>query len=366
MKQKEIAAVLAGAMLLAGCGGTQMGTMPEETPASGASPAAEPRDDAASDSAAETGEAAAPEQHTISLEQWRTQMSGQVADYTIEGPHAATSRLEDLAVLPEDGVTLQVMWWGGNGTLADAAETYGMTLEELQRLNPDVSDADLMDDSKGIYYYVTLLLKDGLYQLPETQTQTVTITVPWVQNRNDNVSSYEITAALDEQAAAAMAEAYSFLAHMNICCGYGPSEPVGEKENLYRAVEGARFTNYTDFTSYLNAVFSPELAESYANSARYDEKMNIYAGGYMQGENDELWFTGGERGTNILYCGTTFTEPELQSDGSLTFWQLSLQADYDSFEGWTQPVKVAQAEVTPVRLVPTENGWRVDKLELPL
>ena len=177
MKQKKIAAVLAGAMLLAGCGGTQMGTMPEETPASGASPAVEPRDDAASDSAAETGEAAAPEQHTISLEQWRTQMSGQVADYTIEGPHAATSRLENLVVLPEDGVTLQVMWWGGNGTLADAAETYGMTLEELQRLNPDVSDADLMDESKGIYYYVTLLLKDGLYQLPETQTQTVTITV---------------------------------------------------------------------------------------------------------------------------------------------------------------------------------------------
>ena len=105
MKQKEIAAVLAGAMLLAGCGGTQMGTMPEETPASGASPAAEPRDDAASDSAAETGEAAAPGQHTISLEQWRAQMSGQVADYTIEGPHAATSRLEDLVVLPEDGVT---------------------------------------------------------------------------------------------------------------------------------------------------------------------------------------------------------------------------------------------------------------------
>ena len=30
--------VLAGAMLLAGCGGMQMGTMPEETPASGASP----------------------------------------------------------------------------------------------------------------------------------------------------------------------------------------------------------------------------------------------------------------------------------------------------------------------------------------
>ncbi len=66
-----------------------------------------------------------------------------------------------------------------------------MTLEELQQLNPDVSDADLMDESKGIYYYVTLLLKDGLYQLPETRTQTVTITVPWVQNHDDHVSNLQ-------------------------------------------------------------------------------------------------------------------------------------------------------------------------------
>ncbi len=178
---------------------------------------------------------------------------------------------------------------------------------------------------------MTLASQDGWYQLPETQTQTVTITVPWVQNRDDNVSSYEIPAALDEQAAAAMAEAYSFLAHMNICCGYGPSEPVGGKP-VPRG-EGARFTNYTDFyfVSW-NAVFSPELAESYANSARYDEKDEHLCGRLYAGGNDELWFTGGERGTNILYCGTTFTEPELQSDGSLTFWQLSPQADYDSFE----------------------------------
>ncbi len=120
-----------------------------------------------------------------------------------------------------------------------------------------------------------------------------------------------------------MAEAYSFLAHMNICCGYGPSEPVGEKESLYRAVEGARFTNYTDFTSYLNAVFTRNWQKATQTVPADDEKMNFYAGGYMQGENDDLWFTDGERGTNVLYCGTTFTEPELQSDGSLTFWQLA-------------------------------------------
>ena len=76
------------------------------------------------------------------------------------------------------------------------------------------------------------------------------------------------------------------------------------------------------------------------------------------GEGGSIWRNISDHGHH--------TSPIFNPDGSLTFWQLSLQADYDSFEGWTKPVKVAQAEVTPVRLVPTENGWRVDKLELPL
>ena len=86
-----------------------------------------------------------------------------------------------------------------------------------------------------------------------------------------------------------------------------PASRWVKMENLYRAVEGARFTNYTDFyfVSW-NAVFSPELGRKLRKQcARYDEKDEHLCGRLYAGGNDELWFTGGERGTNILYCGTT-------------------------------------------------------------
>ena len=73
------------------------------------------------------------------------------------------------------------------------------------------------------------------------------------------------------------------------------------------------------------------------------------------------------RGGNIAYCGHLFTEPELQPDGSLAFWQLSLTCESDDFKGWAgeETIVPDTATVTTVRLVPTENGWRVDALELP-
>ena len=65
--------------------------------------------------------------------------------------------------------------------------------------------------------------------------------------------------------------------------------------------------------------------------------------------------------------GHLFTEPELQPDGSLAFWQLSLTCESDDFKGWAgeETIVPDTATVTTVRLVPTENGWRVDALELP-
>ena len=57
----------------------------------------------------------------------------------------------------------------------------------------------------------------------------------------------------------------------------------------------------------------------------------------------------------------------MQPDGSLTFWQLSLTCESDDFTGWAgeETIVPDTATVTTVRLVPTENGWRVDALELP-
>lgn len=296
------------------------------------------------------------------LAQWMAQMSGQTADYAMEGPHPAP--LGENVQLPEEGVPLRALWWGGNGTLADAAAAYGLTPEELQRLNPGVTDEDLQRED-GLFAYQELTLGESLRQFSDTQT--VTIQTPWVQNEVQQSQTYEVPAALDEQAAAVMAEAYDFLWHLEVSTGYSPAEPVEGKVNLFRTVEGARFTRYSDFVSYLNAVFTPELAQTYASGAYFNEEWDFYLGGYMEGDNDALWQTAGDRGTNIYYAGTLFTEPETQPDGSVTFRQLSLQLDEETFAGWggKDPLVPAFAEPSLVRLVPTENGWRVAQLSLP-
>ena len=86
-----------------------------------------------------------------------------------------------------------------------------------------------------------------------------------------------------------------------------------------------------------------------------------------KGESDTILTIDGDRGSNIAYCGHVFTEPELQPDGSLTFYQVVLTCENEDFAGWAgeETIVPDTATVTTVRLVPTENGWRVDALELP-
>ena len=88
---------------------------------------------------------------------------------------------------------------------------------------------------------------------------------------------------------------------------------------------------------------------------------------YIKGDDGLLYFSFGDRGGNIAYCGYLFTEPEMQPDGSLKFWQIVLTCEDENFHGWdvTEPVTPDTATLRPVHLVPTEGGWRVDQLELP-
>ena len=90
-------------------------------------------------------------------------------------------------------------------------------------------------------------------------------------------------------------------------------------------------------------------------------------GFYKEGPDDTILSIDGDRGGNIAYCGYLFTEPEMQPDGSLKFWQIVLTCEDESFHGWdvTEPVTPDTATLRPVHLVPTEGGWRVDQLELP-
>ena len=241
---------------------------------------------------------------------------------------------------------------GGGLTWRQAAERFGVPEDTLRALNPDARcnpDGTLND---------TLLL-DPAYALPDANAQKmVHILVPWEDFQGGR--SYPMPAGLEDAACIAAAEALDFLWHHNVRLGYFPAEPV-EGENgaeLYQAAEGARFTRYGELQTYLQAIFTPQLAQQYA-AGGYEEQYRAYIG-YLAGENDELRFGTGERGTNPAVLAQLCTAPQTQPDGSVVFGLLGLERDADPAAG-DAPVR---AVWHTIRLVPAEGGWRVAEAEL--
>ena len=206
------------------------------------------------------------------------------------------------------------------------------------------------------------------YVLPKISVQQVTVEVPWVASLYDRSASYIVPAALDEQAAAALASAHYFLAHHHGAHhGIDPSE-YDEATWSYTSTEGALYVRYSELEQFLNCIFTHEasgemLGGPLAADARPEPSL------FYQGENDTIRFMMSDRGSYIAYCGAVFTEPVLQPDGSLLFWQLSLYLDEDdeNFAGWG-PGNVytpVEAAATPVRLELTAGGWRVAEFSLP-
>ena len=307
---------------------------PAATPAQTATPAPEP-------TAAPTMAAHDP----VSLDDWKSTTAYPMPEYSFSAPHKP--QMEQKVRLPESGKVQLLAGW--NRSLEEAAETYGIPAEQLQAMNPDAT----WDR------YENILLQEEPYTLSDNNVVTVTVTEP--QWESFRTMQFDVPASLDQQAQAALATAYFFQCHYyGASSGFSPLEKIDNPQGdyCYRAVDGAAFVKYSDLESFLHTVYS----DSYASKI---------AGGpdapYIEGENDSILFYMASRGSNILYCGTLFTEPERQPDGSLKFWQLSLQLDQENFRGWSGegPFVPVDAFASPVHLVPTETGWRVDKLELP-
>ena len=283
----------------------------------------------------------------VSLDDWKSTTAYPMPEYSFSAPHKPQMEQKEKVQLPESGtVQLRAGW---NRSLEEAAETYGIPAEQLQAMNPDAT--------WDRYEYI--LLQEEPYTLPNHNVVTVTVTEP--QWESFRTMQFDVPASLDRQAQATLATAYFFQCHYyGASTGFSPLEEIDNPQGdyYYRAVAGAAFAKYSDLESFLHTVYS----DSYASKI---------AGGpdapYIEGENDSILFYMAARGSNILYCGTLFTEPELQPDGSLKFWQLSLQLDQENFGGWGEegPFVPVDAFASPVQLVPTETGWRVDKLELP-
>lgn len=258
---------------------------------------------------------------------------------------------------PEEGLVLRLASW--NGTLQELADRLGITLEELEALNPDP-----MISASGDTYY-QLQIQAEPYMLPKIPMQKVEVHVKDVMPQFQELYRFPLPADLDQQAAAVLATAQCFLQdHYGLHLGIEPAERDPDT-GYYTVTEGALCTRYSQLEEYLGCLFTPEYYEPMLGGPTPEEWKFSFC--YYQGENDTINFTMGDSGSNIERCGTVYTQPEIQEDGSILFWQLNLYVDPNGFEGYGEgrTYTPAEAVASPVRLVPTETGWRVAEYSLP-
>lgn len=339
--KRILTAALACAVLLAGCGapistsdapgGTPAVSVPEPTPAPTPSPA--PKE--------------------VSLEEWRASMPANAPDYTLE---PAELSLGEQVLWPEQ---VELFIWTWEGTLEEADAAFGLPAGSFS----------LWEDTYSPPPEGAIAIRAEGCALPEISVQQVTVEAPWVESRFDRSASYIVPAALNEQAAGALAAAQYFLAHHHGAHhGIDPSE-YDEATWSYTSAEGALYVRYSELEQFLGCVFTPEasgemLGGPLAADARPEPSL------FYQGGDDTIRFMMSDAGGDISHCGTLYTEPTLQPDGSLLFWQLSLHLDEEdeNFVGWGQGRQYTPVEayVTPVRLVLSETGWRVAEYSLSL
>ena len=338
--KRILSAALACAVLLAGCaapastsgapGGTSAGSAPEPTPAPTPSPA--PKE--------------------VSLEEWRAAMPANAPSFSHE---SIDLTLDEQVLWPEQ---VELLIWAWEGTLEEADAAFGLPAGSFS----------LWEDT----YYPppegAIAIRAEGYVLPKVPMERVTVDVPWLMYDFGRPNQYDLPADLDEQALCALAAAHYFLYNFNgMHHGFDPCE-FDQETYCSTATEGALYTRYSDLVQFFDCVFTPDnYAGMLGGPLAAGETPD--SGLFYQGEGDSICFLAGDRGGNIAYCGTVYSEPALQPDGSLLFWQFSLYLDEDdeNFVGWGPGNKYTpvEARATPVRLVPSDNGWRVAEYSLP-
>ena len=267
------------------------------------------------------------------------------ADYALA---AADEKAARGGEVPAAGVTL--FYSGLGATLAQAAEDTGIPADTLRALNPDfVEGTDSY--SSGT---TDLLLQQELYQLPDVPVRSVTVPDP-----GEEPKVYIVPASLDDQASIVMAEAWDALTHRDLSMGYAPSEVIDAGTSLYSTVQGARFTTFSGYKTYLTRIFSAEMVTPFVSGAK--SANGWYEGGYLEGDGDALCYGEAARGANIYYNGIAYTEPKTQADGTLRFGMLALLSD----DGGEPGGPTTRAEYLAVVLAPTADGWRVSRMSLP-
>lgn len=325
MKKKWYAAPLA-LLLLTACAPAEPAvseTSPTETPAATAAPSATPEQVAT---------------------RWQEQVSFD---------DRYTASLRDGSPVPQATLPLYYkgFWWGK--TWAALAEETGLAESDLRALNPQVTEAGdgtLQADTGE------LLLSEA-YAVPQTQEVLATVTVPEMpepyQERN-----YPLPAALPREAAEVLALSY----YNAEAGGQGfTCEPAGVGD--YRqVVSSSRFVTFSEAEDYFGAIYTPavlsELLQPLSGEATGEG--TAY---YREGTGDTLLMMGYPYESIIPQSGYTYTEPEVQPDGSLRFGGICVVVTDDL----GQPLPEGQGRLyyAPTAVVETEEGWRVDTLNPP-
>ena len=281
---RALLCLLLAALVLTGCAARPRSGAETPTAAPSAS-AAEPTPDAAPQPTAEPAPAPSPAPAAamppeVPLETWAAAMPRQ-PEYTIATAEAAIDRSDARIAWPE-GLTLYMAPW--TGTLEEAAAAYGIPLETLTALNPDAQRQDL---GNGMSAYTDLKLSDGPCELPREPVKLVTVSTPWVEFRAEQSNTYEVPAALDDQAAACLATAYDFIQeHARMHVGIDPSEPLADGP-WYASTDGALFTRYTDLEQYLLTIFTPEAAmPTWAARCRRTQRVTATAAAITTGARE--------------------------------------------------------------------------------
>ena len=304
---KKYAVILSSlAFLLTACSAAPADSVsatpvPTETPAPTAEPTPEPT---ATPSPTPAPTMAVYDE--VSFDDWRDGADCTMPDYTFSAPHKPQP--QEQVTWPTDGVTLCY----NAKTLEEAAEIFHTTVENLKELNPDWQDKY----SRAIGCYWALKVQADPYTLPMNNVVTVTVNAPWVEGYYDRTEVCDVPASLDKQARAVLASAYYFQYHWwGMHAGFLPYEKLDEPVGFfnYRAADGAFYTKFSEFGSFLHTVYS---------DAWVDDMLSMDPAPFAEGENDTILTLDGDRGGNIAYCGHLFTEPELQPDGSLGCYEL--------------------------------------------
>ena len=249
-------------------------------------------------------------------------------------------------------------------TWASVAALFGTDTDTLHRYNPDVpfdpADTGLHPDAYTLVIQPEYTIPDTAYR--GEPCRTVTISWDGADGLTRQCPAHRVPAYLPDDAAALMAEGYELLRCNSGLGDYGPWKETadGTGGTCWYAVDGARFTTYAAYQAYACGVFAPEPAArltAWACTAGTDG--TLYRFGKWEGENGELCFSLGDRGSDFYYLDTLFSGYTTAQDGSIRFTQIALMTSDNRYGA------VDHVELSPVVLQRTADGYRLVALTLP-